>query len=481
MGVTVKMIKEFILSIFFLSCPGISFRGVRKYHGPPIPEPYKNAPPAQMFQQELDHFSATENRTWNQRYWENMEFYNDGGPAFIMIGGEGEASAGWMQYGQWYKWAEQQGAAMFQLEHRYYGKSQPVEDMSTENMVYLSSRQGLEDLGHFIAAMNTKHSLSGAWITFGGSYPGSLSAWMRLRFPHLVSGAVSSSGPLLAKLDFLEYLQVVKDALDTTGPGCNIALTEAITQAEMMLKDSEAWDLLSSLFLTCSPLDGDNEMDAKSFIELLIDNLAGIVQYNGLQNQDIFSICSIMTDRSLGSPLERLAEVNTLMLSEGGYGCLDHTYDSFLSMITDISWSGGGVGWRQWIWQTCTEFGWYQTTNQESGVYGSSLNLEFFERWCQDAFGATFTHDVLEKNVMDSNILYGGINPDVRNVVFVHGTIDPWHAMGVLEDLSAEATSIVITGTSHCNDMYGDSSGDSEDLKVARERIGELVTGWCKQ
>ena len=46
------------------------------------------------------------------------------------------------------------------------------------------------------------------WITFGGSYPGSLSGWMRLRFPHLVAGSVSSSGPLFAKLDYYEYLQV---------------------------------------------------------------------------------------------------------------------------------------------------------------------------------------------------------------------------------------------------------------------------------
>ena len=87
-------------------------------------------------------------------------------------------------------------------------------------------------------------------VTFGGSYPGSLSAWMRLRFPHLVSGSVSSSGPLWAKLDFFEYLQVksdsssiifvwqvVMDALDTTGPGCNIALAEAIATAETMVAD----------------------------------------------------------------------------------------------------------------------------------------------------------------------------------------------------------------------------------------------------
>ena len=45
-------------------------------------------------------------------------------------------------------------------------------------------------------------------ITFGGSYPGSLSGWMRLKFPNLIQGSVASSGPVLAQLDFQEYLQV---------------------------------------------------------------------------------------------------------------------------------------------------------------------------------------------------------------------------------------------------------------------------------
>ena len=80
---------------------------------------------------------------------------------------------------------------------------------------------------------------------------------MRLRFPHLVSGSVSSSGPLWAKLDFFEYLQVksdsssinfvwqvVMDALDTTGPGCNIALAEAIATAETMVADFSQFLLL---------------------------------------------------------------------------------------------------------------------------------------------------------------------------------------------------------------------------------------------
>merc|ERR1719320_1417033 len=270
----------------------------------------------QYFEQVLDHFNAIDDRTWQQRYWENLEHHVEGGPAFIMIGGEAEANPKWMTYGQWYKWAQENGAAMFELEHRYYGQSQPTEDMSTDNMRYLSSRQGLEDLGHFMTAMNNKYNLTGSWITFGGSYPGSLSAWMSLRFPHLVAGSVSSSGPLFAKLDYFEYLQVVADALDTTGPGCNVAMTEALTAVENLVGDEDKWEDLSTMFRLCSTLDGSNSLDVMSFMELLIDNLAAIVQYNGHYEEDIFSICAIMTDDSIGEPINRLAAVNDVTSNE---------------------------------------------------------------------------------------------------------------------------------------------------------------------
>ena len=35
--------------------------------------------------------------------------------------------------------------------------------MSVENLAYLSSRQGLHDLAHFMAAMNTEHGITGNW------------------------------------------------------------------------------------------------------------------------------------------------------------------------------------------------------------------------------------------------------------------------------------------------------------------------------
>ncbi len=47
-------------------------------------------------------------------------------------------------------------------------------------MQWLSSRQALEDLKAFIDGMEEENGVTGPWATFGGSYPGSLSAWARL-------------------------------------------------------------------------------------------------------------------------------------------------------------------------------------------------------------------------------------------------------------------------------------------------------------
>lgn len=71
-------------------------------------------------------------------------------------------------------------------------------------MQHLTSQQALADVATFIDAMNEKYHFPShiKWIVFGGSYSGSLAAWARQKYPHLIHGAVSSSAPLLAEVDF---------------------------------------------------------------------------------------------------------------------------------------------------------------------------------------------------------------------------------------------------------------------------------------
>ncbi|CAG9839389.1 unnamed protein product [Diabrotica balteata] len=62
-----------------------------------------------------------------KRYYVNDELASGkGNLAFLQIGGEGEATAAWMTNGSWITYARKYKPILFQLEHRYYGKSHPT-------------------------------------------------------------------------------------------------------------------------------------------------------------------------------------------------------------------------------------------------------------------------------------------------------------------------------------------------------------------
>ena len=93
--------------------------------------------------------------------------------------------------------------------------------MSTASLKYLSSVQALADFAYFKGLMVIEYKLTSLnrWISFGGSYSGALSAWLRETHPMVVVGAVASSAPVLAKYDYVEYVEVVEKSLATAGEG----------------------------------------------------------------------------------------------------------------------------------------------------------------------------------------------------------------------------------------------------------------------
>ena len=74
------------------------------------------------------------------------------------------------------------------------------------------------------------------------------------------------------------------------------------------------------------------------------------------------------------------------------------------------------------------------------------ISLITFEQMCQELFGDIFTLEYIEKMAQGSNDYYGAKNLNVNNVVFVHGSIDPWHAMGRITDLNENSPAILIPG-----------------------------------
>ncbi|XP_065160833.1 putative serine protease K12H4.7 [Atheta coriaria] len=446
----------------------------------------------EWFTQKLDHFQPNDLRAWKQRYYVNDEFYDaqKGGPVFLMIGGEGEATIKWMTQGTWIDYAKKFGALCFQLEHRYYGKSHPTKDLSTKNLQYLTSQQALADLAYFISSMNEQYKLPSnvKWIAFGGSYPGSLAAWLRNKYPHLVHGAMSASGPLLAEIDFFDYFRVVDEALATYSDDCVSAVKQGTQQVGILLLHMVGQRNINQKFNLCDPIEKsiDNHNDIANFFEVLAGNFAGVVQYNkdnrqGSNNITIDTLCDIMTNQDLGPPVPRLAEVNSLILNATNQTCLDYKYDKMIASLRNISWdSETAEGGRQWTYQTCIEFGFFQSSTYKPQVFGDSFPADFFIQQCVDIFGMKYNASFLEDAVERTNILYGALNIDVSNVVFVHGSIDPWHALGITKTVNQNAPAIYIEGTAHCANMYPERGDDLPALKAARVQVANLIDSWLR-
>jgi len=439
------------------------------------------------FEQQLDHFAPNDQRTWKQRFHTYSEFFdptNKDAPVFLEISGEGQASASKFQASNMAdNLARQFKAYSIQVEHRFYGKSQPFKDWSAENLLYLTSEQALADLANFIQFMNdtTTELQNRKWIIFGGSYAGALSAWMRLKYPHLVAGSISSSAPVQAQLDFPEYMEVVQQSL---GPQCSrqvkIAFEELVNWA------SASSSTLIKLFNLCD-LKITKEKTRKNFFSTIIDQFAGVVQYNEDNrkgnNVTIDMICEIMTqENENGSSNENVIKLSKVykLINKDQKKCNNVSYEKSVEDLKNITIDFDGAG-RQWTYQTCNEFGYYQTTTSENQPFPAGiLDLKFFTDMCEDVYGKKFNLDYIKKAIARTNMIYGGRNLKADKVFLINGSIDPWHALSLLNYEYYQTSSYFINGTAHCAEMYPESPNDKPGLSIARELIAKRIATFLK-
>ncbi|KIH44616.1 hypothetical protein ANCDUO_25358, partial [Ancylostoma duodenale] len=65
-------------------------------------------------------------------------------------------------------------------------------------------------------------------------------------------------------------------------------------------------------------------------------------------------------------------------------------------------------GARSWTWQTCTEFGYYQTTDGgPKGIFGDVTPLSVFVNMCTDVFGKKFDANYIDAAVRATLAHYG--------------------------------------------------------------------------
>lgn len=305
--------------------------------------------------QKLDHFDVQNNQPWRQRYFEVDDFLVDGGPIFLFVGGDWIISEVVIMNGQVHDMARDLNGILFYTEQRFSGRSRPTTDLSMDNLRFLSTAQILEDTAHFInhvKSTNPQLRNSGV-ILVGASFSASIVTWFQQKYPHLSNGAWASSGPILAKVDHSEYIEVVSEVLEEVGgTECSGRIQRAFAELERLVSIGDS-ATISEIYHFCDPLDLTNQLDIWSFFNTLAQPFMGLVQSNSEENNMIKNQCGILTRNSNISDVQALSHMLYGIWSGNETPfCNDFRYENWLQ-YNETSWDSFGV--RQLQYKFCSE------------------------------------------------------------------------------------------------------------------------------
>jgi hypothetical protein len=190
------------------------------------------------------------------------------------LGEEAEASSSYANGLAMGEYGQKDGALLAAIEHRFYGKSQPLGTL--EDLSLLSVDEGLADFAAVIEMLKAKYNVSHV-VVFGCSYIGAGAAWFRSRYSHLLVGAVSSSPPVHAVADFNLYLEQVGETIAKQwGQVCDTNIrTGFAATIKIMLSDPQ--ELQQTFNLCAAPASPE---DISTFVMSLAGTVMSVVQYD---------------------------------------------------------------------------------------------------------------------------------------------------------------------------------------------------------
>lgn len=410
------------------------------------------------FAQTLNH-GDPESGTFPQRYFRDSTYAeSDSSPVFYIICGEWNC-AGTGSYGYAEGLAKKMKAHLIALEHRYYGESLPSKKLTTEELQNLSLEAAIHDLANFQKHMMNEEGLRGKWIAFGGSYAGTLAAFYRLKHPELISGALASSAPVLMKPDFFEYDAHIAKVIGKSS--CGEKVREAVRMLEEKISSEEGAREVKVLF------DSEEIRNNQDFLYVAADMVAAAVQYG----RDNVFCEELLSHEDL---IEGYAKGGLKVLRSMGYRPIDFSMQS--AEKEDVT---ADDNYRQWIWQSCSEFGWFQVSNSGGETSRSSqIDLDYHNQVCQRLYGIPMSNKHQSLNETWYSPLF---NPLTSGIIFSNGGNDPWLTLSVTDSTPEKNPFLdiyMMEGAAHCDDLR--SLPKLFSVVAAQQQMAEVISLWIK-
>ncbi|KAJ1900039.1 hypothetical protein LPJ66_001728 [Kickxella alabastrina] len=449
-------------------------------------QPPATVPPsstAYWFDQPIDHFGLN-NGTWQQQYMFNATFYKPGGPIYILTPGEAAIGTYYTDKTYFTNLAEQTDGLVVAVEHRFYGQSNPMPDLSGPSLKYHTIENTLEDFAAFIRIAKSDPDnvfpvavSPNSKVVFGGvSYAASISAWMRATYPNIVDGAWASS-PLI-QYRYENYWLDQSWGKHLAALGCAIEMAQAVNELDevMFSGNQTAIDDIQARF-------GSPQLASRDFAALIsaiitINAKAGVsTDFEPTQ----YTVCDFF-DSSRSNLDSYALAVSTLIDWLGlSQQALTQMADTTLGLD---NYALGQVA-RVWYYQSCAWYGdWQVAAPASTGlpVYRSRLvDLEYYTPNCKNKFG----NHMLDR--VDSEGFHNkwfSILQNVSKIYYTAGSLDLWRASsatpreGTLLPNTTLSPTYLIDGATHAQDISAPSEYDLDSVQQARDIGNALVRQW---
>ncbi|XP_017656403.2 lysosomal Pro-X carboxypeptidase-like isoform X2 [Nannospalax galili] len=375
--------------------------------------------------------------------------------------------------------AEKLKAMLVFAEHRYYGVSLPFGEESfkdSKHLNFLTSEQALADYAELIRHL--QRTIPGAdsqpVIAVGGSYGGVLAAWFRMKYPHLVVGALAASAPIWQFEDLVPcgvFMKIVTDDFKNSGTKCSQSILRSWGAINRISNTGTGLAWLTKTFHICHSLSSEEVQRLKDWISETWVNLA-LVNYpyptnflKPLPAWPIKVVCEYLINPHLSDSLllQSIYQAVNIYYNYSGQMRCNNIFETAIASL----------GSQVWGYQTCTEIILPFCTNGIDDMFEPrDWNLDNFSDDCFKQWGVRPQPSWI-------TTIYGGKNIHTHsNIIFSNGELDPWSGGGVTEDLSDSLVAVNIPEGAHHLDLRASTSMDPPSLQLARSVEVRYMKQW---
>ena len=370
-------------------------------------------------------------------------------------------------------------------EHRYYGTSLPYGNDSFSSLPklgYLTTEQALADFAYNIELLKKDYKATESpVILFGGSYGGMLAAWFRIKYPHLSSGAVAASAPILqfpGIYNCSDYMTRATKNFEEYSELCprNIRNSWPILRSKAKSADGRRW--LNRLFNICPADELREENDIETLINYIMAAYDSMAMTDYPNPADFLRPLPAFPIKEACKFLSNEPENDDALLTNI-YSAISIFYN-YTKAVPCTSFAPDEMD-RGWSVQACTEMVMPICANGVTDMFEPTpFDLDAYSEACNKKYAVKPDPSLAVR-------VWGGRDSlsTATNIIFSNGDRDPWSIGGVNDGMGIKLNPTIhiinIPHACHHEDLRETGKNDPQPVIDARKRELKIIRGWIRQ